>query len=48
MGPKDYESQFVEVGWGFPGVLLCSRALRWRVPRTVLNVVVSGDALHGC
>jgi hypothetical protein len=36
----DKVHRFVEVGGGFPGVLLGSRALRWMVPRMVL-----GDAV---
>jgi hypothetical protein len=36
-------------GWmGFSGILLGSRALRWRVSGTVLGAVVLGNALLGC
>jgi hypothetical protein len=33
---------------GFPGVLLSSRALRWRVAGMILGAVVPGKALPGC
>jgi hypothetical protein len=33
---------------GFPGNLLGSWALRWRVPEMVFGAAVSGDALLGC
>jgi hypothetical protein len=48
VGPKDCGFQFIEVGRGFLGVLLGSRALMWRVPGTVLGSIMPGDALLGC
>jgi hypothetical protein len=44
-GPQDREHRFIEVGWGFPGVLLGSRALRWRVSGSVLGATMPDDAL---
>jgi hypothetical protein len=42
-------SMSVRRGWmGFPGVLLGSRPLRWRVPGSILGATVLGDALIGC
>jgi hypothetical protein len=38
---------FIEVGWGFPGVLLGSWALRWWVPGSVLGAAEPSDALFG-
>jgi hypothetical protein len=46
-GSKDWEGQFIEVGWGFLSVLLGSRVLRWRVPEMVLGDAVLGNALLG-
>jgi hypothetical protein len=40
-GPPDWEGWFVEVGHGFPYILLGSRALRW----TMTGMVISGIAL---
>jgi hypothetical protein len=36
-GALDGERQFVEVGWGFLGILLGSRVLSWMVPGTVVG-----------
>jgi hypothetical protein len=36
-GAPDSEHRFIEVEWGFPGVLLGSRALRWMMLRSVLG-----------
>jgi hypothetical protein len=39
----------VRRGWtGFPGILLGSPALRWRVSGSVLSAAEPGDALLGC
>jgi hypothetical protein len=43
-GAQTREGQFVEVGWGFHGVHLSSRAfwtLRWMTARTSLGEVAS-------
>jgi hypothetical protein len=47
VGPKDYGYRLVEVGRSFPGILLSSQALRWRVPGMVLSIIVPGGALLG-
>jgi hypothetical protein len=39
-GALDKVRRFVEVGGGFPGVLLFSRALRCTMPRKVLRDAV--------
>jgi hypothetical protein len=46
-GLKGCGCWFVEVGRGFLGVLLSFRALRWRVPGTVLGVAMPGGVLLG-
>jgi hypothetical protein len=38
-GAQRLRMSFVEVGQGFSGILLCSWALRWMVPKTVLGAV---------
>jgi hypothetical protein len=40
-GAPNFECRFIEVGWGFPGVLLSSLALWWMVPRKVLGDVIA-------
>jgi hypothetical protein len=43
-GPQTREGQFIDVGWGFHGVLLGSQvfwALRWTMPETSLREVAS-------
>jgi hypothetical protein len=47
VGPKDFECRLVDVGRCFPGVLIGSRALRWRVPRMVLGAAMCSDAVLG-
>jgi hypothetical protein len=41
-------STLVRRGWmGFPGILLGSQTLRWRVLGTILGAIVPGDVLLG-
>jgi hypothetical protein len=47
-GAQDREGQLVEVGRGFPSILLSSWALRWGVSETVLGAAIPGDGLFAC
>jgi hypothetical protein len=45
-GGPDWECRFIEVGQGFPHILLGSRALRWTMSGTVLGDVSSWHWLY--
>jgi hypothetical protein len=45
-GALDKVHRFIEVAWGFPGVLLGSRVLRLMMPWMVLGDVAVSHRLH--